>query len=297
MPHRQDWEDPQVVSRNRRPMHVSLGAFPDAAAARAGDRHSSPYLRLLNGEWKFSLAPSVAAAPADFHLVGFDDSAWTSIPVPSNWQMPEIDLPGFKDNPIYINTHYPFEPVPPLVPDENPTGCYRTRFTIDPAWKGRDVFLLFEGVDSNCTVWLNGEEVGYSQDSRLPAEFDITPYLCEGENILAVRVMRYCDGTYLECQDMWRMSGIQRDVILYSKPHICLEDYTVRTLLDERYENATLYIEARITRCAEMAAYTVEAALFDSEWQPNVLYPRSRPGEQPHRVVDANLSQNRLRPY
>ena len=265
MPLNPIWENPSVVGLNRRPMHVPLGAYSDAAAALQGDRKSSPYVRLLNGTWKFSLVPSVEAVPDQFFAEDYDDAGWVGIPVPGNWQLPSIDLPGFKDNPIYINTHYAFDPNPPFVPSENPTGCYRTTFSIDPAWQGRDVFLLFDAVDSNCTVWVNGQEIGYSQDSRLPAEFDITPYLHPGENSLAVQVMRYCDGTYLECQDMWRMSGIQRDVILYSKPKVRLEDFTVRTLLDDQYHDATLLVEAFINRVANMTGYSVEAVLFDAE--------------------------------
>lgn len=261
----QDWENPLVVGRNRRPMHVPLGAYPDALAAREGHRLSSPYVRLLNGEWKFHLAPSVEAVPQNFSSPDFDDTDWAAIPVPSNWQLPAIQFPGYKDNPIYANVHYTFEPNPPYPPAENPTGCYRTWFRLDPAWDGRSVFLQFEGVDSNLTLWINGREVGYSQDSRLPAEFDITPYLRAGENLAAVRVMRYCDGSYLECQDFWRMSGIQRDVVLYSKPRVCLEDFTVRTYLDKDYRDARLEIEARITRTTDMPGYRVEAQLVSPE--------------------------------
>jgi beta-galactosidase/beta-glucuronidase len=283
MPQLHDWENPLVVGRNRRPMHVPLGAYPDAAAALAGDRLASPYLRLLNGAWKFSLIPDPASTPVGFFAPDFDDAGWQEIPVPSNWQMPSVALEGFRDNPIYANTHYTFEPNPPYPPQENPTGCYRTTFTVDPAWQGRSVFLLFEAVDSNLTLWVNGHEVGYSQDSRLPAEFDITPYLRDGENILAARVMRYCDGSYLECQDFWRMSGIQRDVVLYSKPPVCLEDFSVRTLLDDRYEDARLVVDARITNSPEMAGYTVEAALYDADGQPALEQPlRAAPAAATH---------------
>ncbi|HEX9018034.1 MAG TPA: glycoside hydrolase family 2 TIM barrel-domain containing protein [Anaerolineaceae bacterium] len=270
MPQPHEWEDPQIVGRNRRPMHVPLGAYPDAQSALQGDRKASPFVRLLNGQWKFQLVPSVEAVPQGFFAAEYEDTAWTTIPVPGNWQLPAIPLPGFKDNPIYANVHYTFEPDPPFVPRENPTGCYRTTFTLDPAWEGRDLFLCFEAVDSNCRVWINGQDAGYSQDSRLPAEFDITTFAHPGENSLAVQVMRYCDGSYLECQDFWRMSGIQRDVILYSKPRVRLEDFSVRTTLDDRYQDARLWVEARITRHPQMTAYTVEAALFDAEGQPVV---------------------------
>jgi beta-galactosidase len=273
MSHRNNWEDPLVVGRGKRPAHVPLGAYPDSASALTCSRKTSPNLRLLNGQWKFLLVPSLDLVPDEFYQPSFDDSAWTEIAVPSNWQLPAVDLPGFKDNPIYINVHYAFDPIPPHVPAENPTGLYRTTFSLDAGWEDRRTILSFEAVDSNCTVWVNGQEVGYSQDSRLPAEFDITPFVVPGENTLAVQVMRYCDGTYLECQDMWRASGIQRDVILYSKPKIGIEDFAVRTLLDDRYENASL-VQASITKNPEMADYTVEAMLYDADGAQSFL-PRS----------------------
>jgi beta-galactosidase len=264
MPQPRDWENPLITGRGRRLMHVPLAAYPDALSALAGDPKSSPYARLLNGAWKFYLAPNPETVPDQFFSAAYDDAGWTNIPVPSNWQLPAIQLPGFKDNPIYANVHYTFEPNPPYPPADNPTGCYRMSFLIDPAWSGRSVFLLFEGVDSNLTVWVNGQEVGYSQDSRLPAEFDITAYLHEGENLLAARVMRYCDGSYLECQDFWRMSGIQRDVVLYSKPAVCLEDFSVRTTLDSSYRDACLAVDVRVTRTPALSSYTVEAMLYDA---------------------------------
>ena len=282
-----EWEDPLVVGRNRRAMHVPLAAYPDAAAARAGALAStgaaprSPFMRSLNGVWKFYLAPTPADVPPTFFADDYDDSAWASIPVPSNWQLPAVALDGFKDNPIYANVHYTFEPQPPHVPHANPTGCYRTTFTLDPAWAGRSVLLLFEGVDSNLTLWVNGHEVGYSEDSRLPAEFDITSYVRPGENQIAAQVMRYCDGSYLECQDFWRMSGIQRDVILYSKPPVCLEDFAVRTWLDGEGGDARLEVEVRLTNgaSAEYTGYVVEAMLYDAEGQPVLSAPlRGTPG-------------------
>ena len=150
-----EWEDPLVVGRNRRPMHVPLAAHSDAAAALAGAlagtgyAQMSPFMRSLNGVWKFYLAPTPADVPPLFFAGDYDDSAWASIAVPSNWQLPAVALAGFKDNPIYANVHYTFEPRPPHVPEANPTGCYRTTFTLDPTWEGRTVLLLFEGVDSN----------------------------------------------------------------------------------------------------------------------------------------------------
>jgi len=247
---------------------VPLGAYPDTENALAGNRKASPNMQLLNGSWKFHLAPCPEEVPAGFQNDNFDISGWANIIVPGNWQ-----LQGFDDIPIYTNVAYPFPPNPPFVPKENPTGCYRHVFTLDPSWLGRNIYLLFESVDSAFYLWVNGQEVGYSQDSRLPAEFDVTPYVHAGENTIAVQVMRYCDGSYLEDQDMWLLSGIQRDVILYSKPRVALEDYMVRTMLDNRYEDATLSIEAQITSVDGLTDWSLEAMLYDADGKPLFANP------------------------
>jgi beta-galactosidase/beta-glucuronidase len=267
-----DWENPLVVGRHKRPGHVPLGAYPDAEAALIGDRMASPYVQTLNGRWKFHLAASPEQVPPGFYRDDFDATDWDDILVPGNWQLQDS---GRHDRPIYTNVHYPFPPNPPFVPRENPTGCYRTTFNLDAGWHGREVFLLFESVDSALYLWVNGQKVGYSQGSRLPAEFGITPQLRAGPNTLAVQVMRYCDGSYLEDQDMWLMSGIQRDVILYSKARVCLRDYTVRTEFDSQYQDATLKIEARVSRVPDVAAYTVEAMLYDNAGVPVFRKPLS----------------------
>lgn len=267
-----DWENPLITQKNRRLSHVPLGAYPDAGLALKCDRKTSPFMTLLNGTWKFHLACNPLQVPKGFFKEGFDISGWADITVPGNWQ-----LQGFNDPPIYTNTHYPFPANPPFVPENNPTGCYRTSFILNSEWIGRDIILLFESVDSAFYTWINGQEVGYSQDSRLPAEFDITSYIHPGENTLAVQVMRYCDGSYLEDQDFWLLSGIQRDVFIYSKPKVCLQDFTVRTQFDDRYQDATLFIEAAISRVPGMAAYTIEAMLYDADQKPVFVKPLSAP--------------------
>ena len=265
-----DWENPLITGRNKRPGHVSLGAYPNAELALTCDRKKSPNVKLLNGSWKFHLASCPEEVPASFYTEDFDVSSWANISVPGNWQ-----LQGFNDIPIYTNAAYPFPPNPPFVPKENPTGCYRHTFILDPSWMERKIYLVFESVDSAFYLWVNGQEVGYSQDSRLPAEFDITPFVRAGQNTLTVQVMRYCDGSYLEDQDMWLLSGIQRDVILYNKPQVSLEDYIVRTGLDNRYEDGTLYIESQITPTPGLTAWSVEAMLYDAEGQQVFRSPLS----------------------
>ncbi len=240
-----EWEDPRVSGRNRETAHAPLWAYADAASAGKSDRSKSPYALPLDGEWRFQLAQSPLAAPAEFWKPDFDDSSWERINVPSNWQL----RPGCPDRPIYTNIAYPFTPEPPFPPEQNPTGCYRRTFIMPSAWEGREIRIIFESVDSAFHLWINGIEVGYSEDSRLPAEFSVTQFLKPGVNTIAVRVLRYCSGTYLEDQDYWQMSGIQRGVRLLAKPTAHIRDFRMRTMFDATYENATLdatvYLETR----------------------------------------------------
>ncbi len=251
-----DWNDPGLTGRNRETTHVPWGAYESPEQARTGDRRASRFVHVLNGLWKFRLYDAPEATP-DFFQPDFDAHAWADLPVPSNWQ-----LHGF-DRPIYTNVQYPFPVDPPHAPAHNPTGCYRTTFSVPADWAGRELLLLFESVDSAFHVWINGHEVGYSTDSRLPAEFDITRYVRPGANTLAVRVLRIAASTYLEDQDYWQMSGIQRDVLLFAKAPVHLRDYTVRTRLDPATGDASLEILARTSVFPHGEAWTLEAALFD----------------------------------
>ena len=257
-----DWENPKVVERNKEPAHVTLVPFPSKEIALRRDRCESPLFLLLNGDWKFRWAPDPAGAPDRFWSEVFDDGDWDTIPVPSNWQMLGYGVPR------YMDVGYPFPKDPPRVPhDDNPTGSYRKSFKIPEAWRGRRVFLVFEGVDSAFHLWVNGHPVGYSQGSRLPAEFDITEYVHDGENTLAVRVYRWCDGSYLEDQDMWRLSGVFRDVYLYSTPPLHVRDFFIRTELYDEYRIATLRVRTNVKNYSKSPkqGYNVELALLDPE--------------------------------
>jgi len=238
-----DWENPEMIGQNKEAAHCTLMPYPDIATALKGAREASPFYKLLNGNWKFNWVQKPADRPRNFYKLDYDVSSWKQIPVPSNWQ-----LQGYG-RPIYLNAKYPFspeEPNPPYIPhDNNPVGSYRTEFTIPGDWKGREVFLHFDGVKSAFYLWLNGEKVGYSQGSMTPAEFNITRYLRKGKNILAAEVYRWSDGSYLEDQDMWRLSGIYRDVYLFSTPTVHISDFFVRTDLDEQYKDATIMIRPR----------------------------------------------------
>ncbi len=299
-PTRYDWDNPAVVARNRESGHVSLVPYPDVAAATKG---VDAAVVSLNGEWAFRCYPNPAAVPEAFWSTDPGDgdrglADWRRIAVPGNWQ-----LQGAYDIPIYTNVQYPF-PIDPryaeaarsmvwstrisergLPPEalsfpldvpreDNPTGCYRTTFEVPEGWAGRQVFIRFEGVDSGFHLWINGKAVGYNQGSRLPAEFNITPYLKPGENVLAAEVYRWTDGSYLEDQDFWRLSGIYRDVLLWSVPEVHLWDFTVQTALDADYRHAELGVSVDLRNLgpATAAGYSVEGMLLDGAGQEVVRF-------------------------
>lgn len=251
-----DWENPAVTARNKEPAHATL--MPFASIERASlDKTQSPFFQNLNGQWKFHWVKTPQQRPTDFFATDFDDSAWDNIEVPSCWQMKGYGIP------IYTNIKYPFDKNPPLIQGRNgnPVGSYRRTFTIPDTWKKRQVFIHFAGVDSAFYLWVNGKEVGYSQGSRTPAEFNLTSYLRPGENELAVQVFRWCDGSYLEGQDGWRMSGIYRDVYLFSTPQLHIRDFFVTTDLDAAYHDADLLAEVTLKNYGSTKQPTTEVAL------------------------------------
>ena len=260
-----DWENPEMIGRNKEPGHCTLMPYPDVETALVGTREASPYHKSLNGSWKFKWAAKPADRPKDFYKVEYDISGWDEIPVPSNWELHGYGIP------TYTNAAYPFAPVnprPPHIPhDNNPVGSYRTEFTVPSEWKEREVFLHFAGVRSAFYLWINGKEVGYSQGSMTPAEFNITRYIREGKNILAAEVYRYSDGSYLEDQDTWRLSGIYRDVYLFSTPKVHLRDFWVRSELDEEYRDAVLKVTATVHNYGARISggCTVDVTLLDRD--------------------------------
>jgi beta-galactosidase len=243
-----DWENPQLTGINNETPHASMVICPDAATAKSigvaqnSERVKSSFYRSLNGQWKYQYSTNQLTRVADFWQAGFDDSAWDTIPVPANV---EIEGHGI---PIYVNIQYPWtwhgvKPAPPMVPPDDPNNTvnsYRREFDVPADWNGRRVLITFEGVNSFFYLWINGEKVGMGKDSRTPVEFDITKYLKPGKNILAVENFRWCDGSYLEDQDMWRMSGIFRDVYLWSPPDVHIRDFEIKTDLDSDSGDAKL---------------------------------------------------------
>jgi len=252
-------ENEQIVGINKEPYHATLMPYANRIEALAASRASSSYARSLNGNWKFHWVPRPEERPADFYKVGFDSSAWKEIPVPSN-----MEMEGYG-TPIYTNFVYPFKSDWPKVMEEppanytafkerNPVGSYLHNFSVPAGWNGRRIFLKFDGVDSAFFVWINGEKVGYSVNSRNQAEFDITKYVKAGQrSLLAVEVYRLSSGSYMEDQDMWRLSGIFRNVTLWSSPQVHVRDFTIVTDLDSAYRDATLKVSAKIKNYSSVA--------------------------------------------
>jgi beta-galactosidase/evolved beta-galactosidase subunit alpha len=254
-----DWMNHKLTGINRVSPRSELLPFPDAQSALIGQRSVSPYFKLLNGIWKFSCYSNPAYVDPDFAAEDYDACDWDELEVPSCWQMHGYGRPH------YTNVIYPFPIDPPNVPTENPTGCYRREFDIPENWDGRRIFINFRGVDSAFYVWVNGQMVGFSKGSRLPAEFDITDQLRTGKNTLALQVMQWSDGSYLEDQDMWWLSGIFRDVYLTALPQVDLFDVFVKTDLDAKYTDAKLNVEAVVKNFSESNAgdFSIECALLD----------------------------------
>ncbi len=256
-----DFENHLLTNRNRLAARAFVVPFPDEATASSGSHRQTPWFRLLNGDWKFHYSPTPADGPADFFREGHDTSAWGTIQVPGNWQMQGYGRPH------YTNVQFPFPVDPPRIPTENPTGSYLREFHVDEEWIGRRLILRFDGVDSAFHVWVNGQEVGFSKGSRLPAEFDITAVAKAGCNTLAVRVYQWSDGSYCEDQDMWWLSGIFRDVSLIAPAPLHVYDLTVRTEMDEACRDAVLSLQVLLQNSWERSGigYRVEAVLCDAE--------------------------------
>lgn len=265
-----DWENPKILGFGREEPHTTMMVYPDVQMALQGCRETSPYFRSLNGFWKFHWSADPASRPKQFYQVRFNDSQWDEIPVPSNWQIQGYGIP------LYSNIAYPFHRDPPRVMGDPPrqftnykwrnqVGSYRRMFELPDEWKNRNVFIQFDGVDSAFYLWINGQKVGYSQGSRTPAIFNISSYLKKGRNLLAAEVYQYCDGSYLEDQDFWRLSGIFRDVYLWSVGDLHIRDFFVKTALDEQYRDATLEVEADLVNYKGQAKRCgLEIQLFDS---------------------------------
>lgn len=266
---REPYEDPYVSGINRDQSRATAYSFATVADALTNDRTKSGRYISLNGDWDFAFALKLADAPKDFYKNKVSDPiaiGWKKIIVPSSWEMQ-----GY-DKPIYKSAVYPFRPVnPPHVPqDYNGVGCYQKTFTVPANWKNMNITLHFGGVSSAYKLWINGKFAGYAEDSFLPSEFNITPYLQDGENVISVWVIRWSDGSFLEDQDQWRMSGIHREVYLHAEPSLRIADFFYQTKLDKDYKDAFLSIRPRIENLTgrDMPDYILKAQVYDANNQP-----------------------------
>ncbi|MBS1503167.1 MAG: beta-galactosidase, partial [Bacteroidetes bacterium] len=291
------WEDQSIDGINRLSAHATAYSYKDIQDALTGDREKSGRMISLNGYWDFKYSPMPADTPRGFYKSRV--RGWKKIIVPSN-----MEMQGYG-KPIYKSAVYPFRPVnPPHMPDtDNSVGNYQRIFTIPESWKDMNIVLHFGGVSSGFKVWLNGKFLGYGEDSFLPSEFNITPYLRQGENILSVRVIRWTDGYFLEDQDQWRLSGIHREVMLLAEPKIHIADFFYQTKLDKDYKDAMFELRPRIENLTGKRAFgcKLEAQLFDQNNKPvfakpleksvesimNEIYPRL--GNAKFAVMEAKI--------
>ena len=257
--HSEPWEDPMVCGINRLPARSTAYSFDNIEDAMTCDRERSNRVMMLNGAWDFFFSKTFSGAPEEFYKGRVSD--WDQIEVPSNWELKGYDIP------LYTSAGYPFRPVnPPYIPeDNNNTGCYQTTFTLPAEWKNMNMTLHFGGVSSAFKVWLNGKFLGYGEDSFLPSEFNITPYLADGENILSVQVIRWSDASYLEDQDHWHLSGIQREVMILAEPMLRIADFHWQAKLDKGYEDAVFSLRPRLENLTGkvVKGYLVKAMLYD----------------------------------
>lgn len=267
LPH--DWENPAVTSINRKPSRASYISYSTENAAIAGNHEGSEFFRNLNGKWSFHYSENPDARPYYFFKDDYDIRNWDIIDVPSNWEMLGYGIP------VYISGGYAYNPAPPVVPrDDNPVGSYRREFHIPPLWKGREVFIHFGAVSSAFYVWVNGEQVGYSENSKSPADFNITRYIRNGKNTLAVEVYRWSDGSYLEDQDFWRLSGITRDVYLFSTNRVHISDVFVQAGLTNSYRDGLFSLELDIRNYnTPDSIYQIDVNLLDGR---SSLFKESR---------------------
>ena len=255
------WKDIQTVAVNKEYPRTAFMTYDNRDQALTGEYENSPYYKLLNGTWNFYYADTYKDLPANIEQPDAN-IAWKEIKVPGNWEVQGYGVA------IYTNHGYEFKPrnpQPPQLPEANPVGVYQRDIEIPADWDGRDIFLRLEGAKSGVYVYVNGQEVGYSEDSKNPAEFLINNYLKPGKNSLVIKIFRWSTGSYLECQDFWRMSGIERDVFLFSQPKTHIKDFNVVSTLDDTYKNGIFKLNVDVTNhTAANKEVTVAYELLDA---------------------------------
>ncbi|MES2775653.1 MAG: glycoside hydrolase family 2 TIM barrel-domain containing protein [Bacteroidota bacterium] len=265
-------ENPELLGINKEPYHATLMPYGNLQEALAAKRQLSSYCRTLNGNWKFNWVPSPEKRPVDFYKTSYDVSGWAEIPVPSNWEIHGYGTPFYRNLGYTIQKDYPRVMSEPdkrytAYKERNPVGSYRRNFEVPAGWNGRQIFLKFDGVDCAFFVWINGEKVGFSVNSRNAAEFDITSHVKAGSNSIAVEVYQYSSGTWLEDMDMWRLHGIFRNVTIWSSPNVHIRDFFVKQELDSNYRNATVEVVTKIKNYGDKTgkAQTITAVLYDKD--------------------------------
>ena len=267
-----EWQNEKVYQINTLNAHANFINYQNQEDALKNDISKSSDIKLLNGTWKFNMVNAVADRPVDFFKPNFDDSNFKNIQVPGNWETQGFGIP------IYTNIVYPFPKNPPFIDQEfNPVGSYRTRFTIPKSWDGKKVILHLGSVTGAMYVYVNGKEVGYSEASKLPAEFDITNYLKPNDNLLAIQIIRWHDGSYLEDQDFWRLTGIERDVYLKAENNVSLQNFEVSANLDQQYKNGNLEIKLNLNGKDQqnLADYKLSINLLDANGKS--IYTQEKP--------------------
>ncbi len=281
------FEDPMVTGINRDASRATAYSYNTIEAALQNNREKSENYLTLNGDWNFAFALKPGDEPKEFHLQ--KQTNWKTIPVPSNWEMQ-----GY-DKPIYKSAVYPFRPVnPPFVPkDYNGVGCYQKSFTFPKNWDNKNITIHFGGVSSAYKVWINGKYLGYAEDAFLPSEFNITPYLQSGENIISVWVLRWSDGSFLEDQDQWRLSGIHREVYLLAEPKLRIADFYFQTKLDKDYANATFSLRPRIENLSgeERKGFVLKAQIYDANNNAILVKPLSKSCDEIINEIHPRLDQ------
>ena len=266
-----EWENPQIVDRGKEAGRSSFLLFSNEAELTGNNPQKSELYQSLNGNWKFNIVKNPSQRPQNFYAADLDDSGWRDIKVPSNWEIQGYDIP------IYTNITYPFPKNPPFIGgDYNPVGSYRRIFTVADSWKDKEIILHFGSITGYARVFLNGKEVGMTKASKTAAEFNVTSFLKKGDNLIAVQVFRWHDGSYLEDQDFWRISGIERDVYLQAMPKTTIWDYFVKSDLDNQYKNGIFSLDVTLrtfeSNTIKNPSITVE--LFDK--QGNVVYSENK---------------------
>ncbi len=255
-----EWENPEIFQLNREEPTASFFRYEDVENALKNESwENSTLYQSLNGSWNFYFAENPQKRPTDFYKDDFDLTGWDTIPVPSNWEIQGFGIP------FYTNVTYMFPPNPPFIPhDENPVGSYKKEFELPQNWDGKEVYLHFEGVSGAMYIWVNGEKVGYNEGSKTPAEYAISKYIKKGKNTVAVQVLRWSDASYLEDQDFWRLSGIDRDVYLYATNKTTIKDFTVIADLQNNYKDGLFKLHLEVNKAANNAV-SAEVKLLEGD--------------------------------